>query len=126
MDIAQQPYFAQPWSNPVTTQQPYRPQNNSNSSSLMTVLVHGEDEVNNYTVAAGFTVMLVDVDMKKFWLKTTGMNGVPQQPRVFSIHEETPTVNTIPTGNYVSKDEFNALNAKLDKLLKDLGGNDNV
>lgn len=34
--------------------------NNSFSGSVLTVLVSGEDEVKNYPVAAGTTVMLLD------------------------------------------------------------------
>ena len=57
------------------------PQQPTNSnSSLMTVLVSSEEEVNNYPVAAGMTVMLMDFAHKRFWLKSTAMNGVPQAP----------------------------------------------
>ena len=45
-------YTAQDMLNRPMSNQPQ--QNNSNS--LMTVLVNSEDEVNNYPVAAGFTV----------------------------------------------------------------------
>lgn len=40
----------------------------SNNASLMTVLVSSEDEVNNYPVAAGMTVMLMDFAHKRFGL----------------------------------------------------------
>lgn len=64
---------------------PSQPVQQNNSNSLMTVLVNSEDEVNNYPVAAGFTVMLVDFSHNKFWLKSTAMNGVPQPPRVLRL-----------------------------------------
>lgn len=96
------------------------PQNNSNS--LMTVLVSSEDEVNNYPVAAGFTVMLVDFSHNKFWLKSTAMNGVPQPPRVFTISEISQQPAQIQNGSNVTREEFDALNSKLTKLIASLGG----
>ena len=102
----------------LTQQQPA----NSNSS-LMTVLVSSEEEVNNYPVAAGMTVMLMDFGHKRFWLKSTAMNGVPQAPRVFSMEElslQPPTIQNGP--KTVTREEFEALNAKLDKLISSLGG----
>lgn len=97
----------------------------ASTSSLMTVLVSSEEEVNNYPVAAGMTVMLMDFGHKRFWLKSTAMNGVPQQPRVFSMEEITPSPSKIqnePTG--VTREEFNLLTDKLDKLIASLGGTD--
>ena len=95
----------------------------ASTSSLMTVLVSSEDEVNNYPVAAGMTVMLMDFGHKRFWLKSTAMNGVPQAPRVFTMEEislQPPKIQNDP--NCVTREEFDTLNAKLDKLISSLGG----
>lgn len=100
---------------------PQQPTNNN--ASLMTVLVSSEDEVNNYPVAAGMTVMLMDFGHKRFWLKSTAMNGVPQAPRVFTMEEvslQPPKIQNDP--NCVTREEFDTLNAKLDKLISSLGG----
>lgn len=94
----------------------------NNSNSLMTVLVNSEDEVNNYPVAAGFTVMLVDFSHNKFWIKSTAMNGVPQPPRVFTISEISQQPAQIQNGSVVTREEFDALNIKLSKLIANLGG----
>lgn len=101
---------------------PGQPAHQNNSNSLMTVLVSGEDEVNNYPVAAGFTVMLVDFSHNKFWLKSTAMNGVPQPPRVFTISEISQQPTQIQNGSVVTREEFDALNSKLSKLIANLGG----
>lgn len=111
-------YTAQDMLNRPMSNQPQ--QNNSNS--LMTVLVSSEDEVNNYPVAAGFTVMLVDFSHNKFWLKSTAMNGVPQPPRVFTISEISQQPAQIQNGSNVTREEFDALNSKLTKLIASLGG----
>lgn len=104
------------------TAMPGQPAHQNNSNSLMTVLVSGEDEVNNYPVAAGFTVMLVDFSHNKFWLKSTAMNGVPQPPRVFTISEISQQPAQIQNGSAVTREEFDALNSKLSKLIANLGG----
>lgn len=98
--------------------QPAQQQNNA--GSIMTIFVSSEEEVNNYPVAAGLTVLLISFNLKKFWLKTTDTSGVPQQPRSFSFEEKTPITNQ--NGSFVTKAEFDSLNKKLDKLIADLGG----
>ena len=92
-----------------------------NTGSFMAVFVNGENEVNNYPVAPGLTVMLIDFNLNKFWLKSTGMNGVPQPIRTFPFEEEVLPVSN-QNGNSVSREEFEALNSKLDKLISELGG----
>lgn len=94
--------------------------NNSFSGSVLTVLVSGEDEVKNYPVAAGTTVMLLDFNGSKFWLKTTDTNGLPQPVRTFEFSESTPKAEI--QNDSVSREEFNALSNKIDKLLSELGG----
>lgn len=111
-------YTADMLNRPISNQ----PTQQNNSNSLMTVLVNSEDEVNNYPVAAGFTVMLVDFSHNKFWLKSTAMNGVPQPPRVFTISEISQQPAQIQNGSNVTREEFDALNSKLTKLIASLGG----
>lgn len=112
------------WNQPVAQQS--FPQ--SNPGSIMTIFVNSEDEVLNYPVAAGLTVMLVDFNHKKFYLKSTGVNSVPQPLRKFPFEEEvvqTPQIPMASNGTYVSREEFSALNSKLDKLISELGGTKN-
>ena len=92
-------------------------------SSLMTIFVNTEEEVVNYPVAAGLTVLLISFNLKKFWLKSTNTNGVPQPLRVFPFTEEVQA-NTITNNQNdgVTREEFRALSEKLDRLLQDLGG----
>jgi hypothetical protein len=99
------------------------PQNQQNAGSIMTVFVHSEDEVIGYPVAAGVTVLLISFELGKFWLKSTSTSGVPQALRIFPFTEETPKQET--TVNGVSREEFESLSQKIDKLISDLGGNSN-
>lgn len=97
--------------------------NNSFSGSVLTVLVSGEDEVKNYPVAAGTTVMLLDFNGSKFWLKTTDTNGLPQPVRTFEFSESTPKAEI--QNVTVSREEFDELSKKMDRLLAELGGSSN-
>lgn len=97
------------------------PQQNNNS--VMVVFVEGEAGARSYPVAAGNTVMLMDFNSNKFWLKATDTNGMPQQLRTFEFKEQvTPQQNQNGTQQIVTREEFNSLSEKLDKLISELGG----
>ena len=117
-----QPTYPYAYGTNPYSQSAYNASQSNNTNSLMTVLVNSEEDVNNYPVAAGFTVMLVDFSHNKFWLKSTAMNGVPQVPRAFTITEITNQQPKIQNGSYVTREEFDELNAKIDKLITSLGG----
>jgi len=112
-------YFNQPYQQ-SQQQNPINQQMQASNGSLMTVFIDNEEAVNDYPVAAGLTVQLISFKLGKFWLKSTATNGVPQQVRSFSFKEDTQPAQI--QNDSVSRDEFNALNAKLEKLLKELGG----
>ncbi len=99
------------------------PQPQQTPGSIMTIFVNSEDEVRNYPVAAGVTVLLLSFNLKKFWLKSTSTNGVPESLREFPFEETTP--QTQPAGSGVTREEFDSLSKKIDKLIADLGGNAN-
>lgn len=92
------------------------------SGNIMTIFIGSEEEANSYPVAAGTTVLLLCFQLKKFWLKSTSTSGVPEQLREFTFDEKTPTLTARGS---VSRDEFDKLSAKIDKLINDLGGASN-
>lgn len=89
------------------------------TGSILMIQIQSDEEVNTYPVAAGTTVMLINFSTEKFWLKSTSTSGVPEPIRKFSFKEE---VTHSPQTNAVTREEFNSLSEKIDKLLKDLGG----
>lgn len=102
-----------------------------NYGSFMTVLVQGEAGANAYPVASGNTVMLLDYDSGKFWIKSN-VNGIPQRLRSFRFVEETQEQpqNQPNTAQTVSREEFgrlsdsvNVLSDNVKKLIDELGGN---
>lgn len=119
---AQNMYSGGQMNTSVPMQQPQQTQQNG---GFMTIFVNDENEVNNYPVAAGLTVLLISFDRKKFWLKGTDTSGVPRQLRTFSFEETTPVASQNQNGSEISREEFNALNEKLNKLIAELGGTKN-
>ena len=107
-----QPRYQQPQA------QTYYPQ--QATGSLMTVYVNGEEDVNSYPIAPGTSVMLISFEKQKFWIKSRGNDGVPQPLRVFPFKEEQPVTNN--QNGAVTREEFDSLSSKLDKLLEELGG----
>ena len=95
-----------------------------NFGSFMTVLVQGEAGANAYPVASGNTVMLMDFDSNKFWLKSN-VNGIPQRLRAFSFTEETQEQPQAQQASGVSREEFNKLADSVNKLIAELGGSAN-
>ena len=98
-----------------------QPQNTS--GNIMTVFVNSEEEMRSYPVAAGTTVLLLSFTCKKFWLKSTSTSGVPEAVREFPFEETTVAPSQNQSG--VTREEFDSLSKKIDKLISDLGGNNN-
>ena len=92
-----------------------------NDNSMMVVFVQGESGANAYPVASGNTVLLMDFESGKFWIKSN-VNGIPQRLRSFSFSEEIQGQTQTQSTNAVSRDEFNKLAENVSKLLAELGG----
>lgn len=86
-----------------------------NSVPPTIVFVSGEAGANNYPVAAGNTVYLMDLNSNQFWIKSTAANGTPQPLRSFSFTETTPKVEAVSSESYfVTKKELDDLKSYLD------------
>lgn len=105
------------------TQMPTQQVSQNNQTSIMTIFVSSEDEVVNYPVAAGVTVLLISFNLQKFWIKSTSTNGVPQPVRIFDFKEKVQTPQVQNTG--VSREEFMNLSEQVKKLIQELGGTGN-
>ena len=104
-------------------------------NSIMAVFVQGEAGATNYLVRSGTTVMPIDFQAGKFWLKSN-TGGIPQRMRHFVFKEifpEQEQPNQSENGNAsVTREEFDSLSKNvsaiannLQKLLADLGGGSN-
>ncbi len=111
--MAQQPVQMQPMQQPAqSTPQP--------QSSL--IWVQGEAGAKSYMVANGNSVLLMDSESQTFYLKSADASGMPSM-RVFDYHERAvqkpqpvPAPAQQSAAEYVTRDEFNALAARLDAM----------
>lgn len=88
----------------------------ANGNSMIS-FINDDSIVANYPVAPGYTVALINVNdpnNSKMYIKSIEPNGMPNQTRVFSMKEITPRAQD---GDVVSRQEFDALNEKLQQLL---------
>ena len=92
-------------------------------NSLMAVFVQGESGANLYPVRSGTTVMPIDFEAGKFWLKSNA-NGVPQRLRHFVFHEVFPEqeqhIQASQASNAITREEFNSLANNVNSLANDM------
>ena len=81
-------------------------QQQRNNNQLMVTPVQGEEAAQNYLVAAGCTVLLIDLNSKnkRMWLKSNDSNGLIQEIRTFEVKEITPKQKNDP--NFIQREEF--------------------
>lgn len=119
------PYYPAPMQdNLMQMRQQYQPQpqQQPTAQSGGVIWVQGEEGAKAYMVAAGNSVLLMDSESDTFYIKATDMSGMPQPLRIFDYKERTQAVKTPQTaaapqaGDYVTRDEFDRLAARIDAL----------
>lgn len=107
--MGQQPYYQMPQMQQMPTPQPQQ------SSGI--VWVQGEQAAKSYLVGAGNSVLLMDSDATRFYLKSADASGMPQPLRVFEYKEVTGQ-QPQPVGNadqFVTRKEFEEFRAMIQK-----------
>ena len=94
------------------------------NNDVLAVPVNGEIGAQNYPVAAGNTVLLTDFNSGFVWLKSNDPNGMFVNMRTFKVEEITPKPAP-PTGDFVSRNEFEQLQSAINQLISRIGGNNN-
>lgn len=120
----QQPYYPQqPMGQLEQLRAQYQPMQQPNQpepSGSGVIWVQGEAGAKSYMVARGNSVLLMDSEAQKFYIKSTDASGMPSM-RAFAYTEITQGAKhpaAAPAGNdYVTRSELNALIAPLmDKI----------
>ena len=105
------------------------------ASSIMCVIIQNENEVANYLVAAGTTVMLVCFNTSRFFLKGMDRNGIQMPIRAFSFKEEQQVAKTeepqttAPAQSpqvAATKDDIERIEKQLAAITAAMGGGQNV
>jgi hypothetical protein len=104
--------FNQQYQQPV----PAQPTTSAPQANTGLVWVQGEAGAKSYLVAPGNTVMLMDSEGKRFYLKSADASGMPMPLRIFEYKEcletasqafgEPITANQPNFDNFVTREEF--------------------
>ena len=115
-----------PYQNQYHTQlgQMYAPQPQNNQNSL--IWVQGVEAAKSYMVAPNTTVLLMDSESQKFYLKSSDSSGMPML-RVFEYTETTQSTQTRPAeapvvdlSAFATKAEFDAFRDEIQGILKNV------
>ena len=81
--------------------------------------VQGEAGAKSWIVTPGATVLLMDSEAQRFYLKSADVNGVPAM-RIFEYSEVVPIRPAQPAqaAQFVTIDEFNAFKAEIVRKLE--------
>lgn len=124
--IYQQPY-TQPYQDRYTqlqTQYQMMPQTPQISQGLL--WVQGEAGAKSYLVAPNTTVLLMDSEAQRFYLKSTDGSGMPNL-KTFEYSEVLPNSVQAMSGSfenldtkYVTREEYDALKVQYDQIIEKL------
>ena len=111
LKAAQQPY----------TPQIMPPQVNANTGSTPILWVQGEAGAKSWYITPGSTVLLMDSESQRFYLKSADMNGVPAMRTFEYVEAGTQKPQEAPqAANFVTVDAFNEFRDDVLKRLEDL------
>lgn len=112
--------YSQPYAQSAA---PQMPQTAPQPQSSGLTWVQGEAGAKSWPVAPGQSVMLMDSESTRFYIKTADASGMPLPLRVFDYQEITQGASvTVPMaaqepqshrGEYVSREEFEAFRAQI-------------
>lgn len=106
---------------PQQVQTPTQTANAQQSANNGLVWVQGMEGAKAHFVPSGATVMLMDSEGDRFYLKSSDMSGMPLPLRVFEYKEVTqsgavPPVAAVDTSAFVTHEEFDELRRSVDAL----------
>lgn len=119
-------------------QQQFAPQPQANSQQI--IWVQGEAAAKSYMVAPGASVILMDIETTRFYIKTANNAGIPSM-QTFEYTEVLPNQPTTPlqqtqpapmpmpedfTSKFVTKEEYDKVIDMVQKLAEKIGDNTNA
>ena len=116
--MAFNPYFPVGYQ-PQMYQNQYIPQNQQSGGLIW---VQGESGAKSYPVSAGQSVLLMDSESNRFFIKSADASGMPLPLRIFDYverkeatrqQENAPIAASIDTSGFITREEFEALIAQI-------------
>ena len=95
-------------------------------SSAGIIWVQGEEGAKAYMVAPGNSVLLMDSENSAFYIKSSDNSGMPMPLRIFDYVERNAkqqTQNIKPNVEYVTRQEFDALSARINDIMANINNN---
>jgi hypothetical protein len=121
---AYQPMY-QPYNQSFIPNQTQTPSQQVQQSSI--IWVSGETGAKSYLVAPNSTVLLMDSENQRFYLKSSDASGMPMPLRVFEYTEKTQNApnkaqeaQTIDYSSFATKAELDALRSEIDSISKSI------
>lgn len=106
-------YYGNPAQNRQYPQQYQQPVVQPQQSGNGLIWVQGEAGAKSYLVAPGNTVMLMDSESERFYIKSADASGMPLPLRVFAYQELTQqgvqapmTAEQANPNNFITREEF--------------------
>ena len=106
----------------VPQMQTYTPVQQNNNGLIW---VQGESGAKSYLVAPNTTVLLMDSESQRFYLKSSDASGMPLPLRIFEYTEKAQNApnpasgaQSIDLSSYATKAEFDAFKGEIDGILK--------
>lgn len=121
------PYYPQNFMNPqyqppqMPQIQSPAPQPSPQPQSASMIWVQGEAGAKSYQIAPGTSVLLMDSESDRFYIKSCDNAGMPMPLRKFSYSEipeeaQRPAQAVFPHEDYVTRKEFQSLAERIDAL----------
>lgn len=102
--------FGNYYNYPYYPQAPVQPSQPAQQAGNGLIWVSGESAAKAYLTAPGSSVLLMDAESNRFFIKSTDNSGMPLPLRVFEYVEKTqgsaPVSPAAPSAEYVTREEF--------------------
>lgn len=115
-------YFNQPYQERLNNMLQNQYQQTQPQLNQGILWVQGEAGAKSYLVAPNATVLLMDSESQRFYLKSTDGSGIPSL-RVFEYSEVSPNNTQVAIATpdkYVTREEYQSLSNKYDEILAKL------
>ena len=110
------PYFP-------ATYTPYTPAPAAPNGGM--IWVQGESGAKSYIITPNSTVMLMDSEQDRFYIKSADASGMPSPLRVFEYTEIT-SAPSAPVATYVTREEFDEFKASIAKPSRKVKSDESV
>lgn len=84
------------------------------------VWVQGESGAKSFLVAPNKSVLLMDSESQKFYIKTSDASGMPLPLRTFEYTEKKAAVEPEKVQDFVTREEYQSLMSKIEELEKSM------